>query len=99
MSLKPINSHVLIQPLVHDAFITSQKETYEEVGTVVAMADDVPGGSGSSWTSPMAVGVKVYFDSWTAAKYPRTDGVDGFFFLVKYEDIRAIESDDKQPIS
>ena len=102
MSLKPINNHVLIEPLVHDDFIASQKETYEEVGIVVAFADDIPGvsyGSSTVQSGPLALGVKVYFDSWTAAKYPRTDGVDGHFFLVKYEDIRAIETtDDKQPL-
>jgi co-chaperonin GroES (HSP10) len=96
--IKPINNHVLIEPLVHDSFIASQKETYEEIGVVVDWATDgsIPFTGGMTSTSgammefgSLRKGMKVYFDSWLAAKYPKGEGE--YYWLVKYEDIRAIE--------
>lgn len=110
--IKPINGHVLIEPLKHESFIASQRDTYEEVGIVLEV-DNTPKGNTSYYVSSGAFGSpvgstgsatplfptndvkkgdKVYFDAWLAVKYP--DGKDGFFWLVKEEDIRAIETDE-----
>lgn len=108
--IKPINRHVLIEPLKHESFISQTNDTFEEIGVVVDIAADLTTigpfdysiGGGS--TNPMyrsvgpsiKVGDKVYFDAWLAVKYPK--GEDGFFWLVPYDDIRAIENnyDEKQ---
>lgn len=77
--IKPVNGHILIEPVKHESFVASQKETYEEVGVVV---DDV--------NFELRKGDKVFFDSYLAAKYPTGEG-DEYFWLVKWEDVRAIE--------
>lgn len=79
----PKNGHILIEPLVHQSFISSQKDTYEEVGTVVHAGDFIQAGK------DVKVGDKVFFDSWLAAKFPKND--DEYFWLVKWEDVRAVE--------
>lgn len=78
--IQPVNGHLIIEPLVHESFITSSKETYDEVGIVLAFDNSV--------SMKVNVGYKVYFDSWLAAKFPKDDT---FFWLVKWEDVRAIE--------
>ena len=79
--LRPVNGHLVIEPLKHDGFMATQRETYEEIGIVTASSDNqVPDGS------------KVYFDSWLAAKYPKLDTEEGeFYWLVKWSDVRAVE--------
>lgn len=76
--LKPINNHVLIEPLKHESFISSQKGNYEEIGIVLDAGE-----------TELKIGDKVYFDSWLIARYP--DGKGGEIWLVKFEDIRAYE--------
>lgn len=85
--IKPVNGHVLIEPVKHDSFMFSDKELYEEVGVVVSLADDC------GITVPFPVGTKIFFDSWLAAKYPKNDKED--FWLVKWEDVRAIDDNVK----
>lgn len=83
--LKPINDHLLIEPLTHKNFVQSQNDVYEEIGIVIAVADSVV----------IPVGTKVYFDAWLCAKYPKND--TEFYWLVKYEDIRAVEYEHTLP--
>lgn len=85
--IQPIHGHILIEPLKHESFISSQKGTYEEIGIVVRLP--LAHGSETSTYGGIKVGEKVYFDSWLIARYP--DGKDGEIWLVKCEDIRAIE--------
>lgn len=87
--ITPINGHILIEPLTHEGFISSQKETYEEIGTVIAISPSTT--RDSMFEEYPDVGDKVYFDSWMAAKYPKDDNEDEFYWLVKYQDLRAIE--------
>lgn len=82
--ITPVNSHLVIEPVKHETFIASDKETYEEIGVVVALPVDF-----HSETN-LKIGDKVYFDSWLAAKYPKEDKEDEFYWLVKWEDIRAV---------
>lgn len=87
--IKPVNGHLLIEPIAHEGFMATQKETYEEIGIVRAIA---PGLFVEGDTSLPDIGSRVYFDAWLAAKYPKKDGKDGeFYWLVKWEDVRAIE--------
>lgn len=86
--IKPVNGHLLIQPLAHDTFMQSERQTYTEIGTVIAFPRE--------WTPSTAnynipVGSRVYFDSWLAAKYPVEGKPDEFYWLVKWEDVRAVE--------
>lgn len=82
--IKPVNGHLLIEPLVHEAFIATQKDTYEEIGTILAGSDAILRILESN------IGDKVYFDSWMAAKFPKND--TEHYWLVKLDDIRAVES-------
>lgn len=75
----PLNKHVLVKPVVYEGFIASQKETYEEKGVVLAVADGV---------EIVKEGDTILFDSWLACKYPAV--IEGEFdWLVPSENIRA----------
>ena len=80
--IKPVNNHILIKPLTRKSFVATQRETFEEIGEVIS--DNHP---------EVKPGTKVYFDSWLAAKYPTGEGSE-FFWLVKWDDIRAIDETD-----
>lgn len=83
--ISPVNNHVLIEPVKHEEFIATQRDTYEEIGVVVAIPEKIESIVG------VTVGDKVYFDSWLAAKYPKEGLTGEFYWLVKWEDIRAVE--------
>lgn len=95
--ITPVNGHLLIEPVKHESFMASQKGTYEEIGVVVAFDESLtePGYTFNNPQDniapkpPVLVGDRVYFDSWLAAKYPKND--TEFYWLVKWEDVRAIE--------
>lgn len=93
MNLVPVNGHIIIEPVAHEEFMASERNTYEEVGVVVAYAKGINTvSSGGLLSRVISVGDKVYFDSWLAAKYPKTGGkADEFYWLVKWEDVRAVE--------
>ena len=76
--IRPINGHILIEPLKHESFISSEKGVYEEIGTVL-----------DNGQNPVKNGTKVYFDSWLAVRYPKNE--NEFYWLVKWEDVRAID--------
>lgn len=90
--IKPINGHLLIEPVKHETFMASEKGTYEEIGKVIELPATGCGSSTSAY-GHISVGDSVYFDSWLAAKYPTGNGND-FFWLVPYKDIRAIDHGD-----
>lgn len=86
--IKPVNGHLLIDPIKHEGFMASQRETYEEVGVVLAFAESVE----LEMLKKLKIGDKVYFDSWIAAKYPKEGGSpDDYYWLVKWADVRAVE--------
>lgn len=89
--IKPINAHVLIEPIAHDTFVQSNKKTYEEIGIVITRPKLI---SDEFQDDKINVGDKVYFDSWLAAKYPK--GTDEYYWLVPYSSIRAYESVSEQ---
>lgn len=84
-TIKPVNGHLIIEPVKHEAFIATQNETYQEIGVVVDAPVELEG--------DVKIGDKVYFDSWLAAKFP-TEKEDEYLWLVKWEHIRAVESND-----
>lgn len=79
--ITPVNGHLLIEPVKHESFIASDTDKYEEIGLVVTVATGIEG---------VKEGDKVFFDSWLAAKYPTGNG-DEYFWLVPWQDVRAIE--------
>lgn len=86
--IQPTNGHILIEPVVHEEFMLSERNIYEQIGRVIALP------TLWSFSNPPQVktGDKVYFDSWLAAKYPKEGGKsDEFYWLVKWEDVRAVE--------
>ncbi len=102
--IKPINNHVLIEPMKHESFIEAQKSTFEEIGIVVDAADGLLSptitisGTQQVYTGfgSLKKGTKVYFDAWLASKYPaEKDGE--FYWLVDYKDIKAIDNGDTVP--
>lgn len=86
----PINGHILIEPIKHDSFTVSQQESYQEIGIVVRVDEYLEDVVENVGLIPEE-GDKVYFDSWLAAKFPSGDP-ENPYWMVKYEDIRAIES-------
>ncbi len=89
--IHPINKHILVEPVKHEAFMASQKGTFEEIGTVIRLPR--VHGSETNMYSDIQVGDKVYFDSWLIARYP--DGKDGEIWLIKSEDVRAVERNEE----
>ncbi len=84
--IKPVNGHLIIEPIEHKGFMSSQTDTYQEVGVVIAKDEN------GLFSTELEVGDKVYFDSWLAAKYPKEGSTtDEFYWLVKWTDVRAIE--------
>lgn len=89
---KPVNGHLLIEPLEHETFMAKDKDEYEEIGIVVDFASDLVHTFDGILTRPVSVGDKVYFDSWLVAKYPKPGGTDKeSLWLVPWKDVRAVE--------
>lgn len=94
MKIQPVNNHLLIKPVAHETFIASQSETYEEIGEVLAMDEninDVFSGTAINLGAMVRVGDKVYFDAWLAAKFPGEKEGE-HYWLIKWEHVRAIEN-------
>ncbi len=83
--ITPINNQVMIEPLKHDSFLVQDKTTFEEVGIVVAFDDSYENGQ----KMRIKKGDRIFFDSWLASKYPKNE--TEYFWLVNYDDIKAIE--------
>lgn len=78
--IKPLNGFVQVEPQTREDFISSADTTYNEVGTVIAVADEI---------NSLRGGETVYFDSWMATKFPAGDGK--YYWLVPFENIKAYE--------
>lgn len=77
--MKILNNYIQIQPITSDSFVMSQKDTYEEVGTVLALDDQI---------KDIPIGSKVYFDSWLVKKYPVANG---YYWFISRENVVAYE--------
>ncbi len=103
MPIIPVNGHLLIEPIARTSFISSGRETYEEIGIVIDNGFEPTNTLVSIYSIEHnsrpeypANGDKVYFDSWLAAKFPKND--KEWYWLVKYEDVRAIEPYEEQSL-
>lgn len=86
----PINGHVLIEPVKHESFMASQKETYQEAGTVIDLDEDYIGMHKGGGKTLIERGDTVFFDAWLGKKYPRPNE-EGFYWLIRISDIVAYE--------
>lgn len=77
---KILNKYIKIEPIVYDSFVASQKESYEEIGIVLAKDE----------TIDIPIGAKVFFDSYMAKKYPII-GTDKYQWFVKEDEIVKYE--------
>lgn len=100
-NIHPINNHLIVEPLARDSFISSHRSSFDEIGVVIAIDSNIGGlkqsGNGSDGQplyvvegNVIEVGDRVYFDSWLASKYP-TGEEDKTFWLINYDDIRAVQ--------
>jgi len=93
--IKPVNGHILIEPIKHEEFIVTFNDKMQEIGTVIDYADDLVTaelGTGLEYTPVVKKGDVVYFDAWLAAKYPKEGSTDEYYWLVKWDDVRAIHA-------
>ena len=95
--IQPINGNFLIKPIAQKSLFSNGK--YEEMGEVLALPHKlIRDGKGTDvleMNSEISVGDKVFFDSWRCGKYPSGEqdenGEEIYFWLVMYEDIKAVE--------
>lgn len=81
MTFIPINGHIEVKPIVEGGVVQREQAKYEEKGIVI--------NTGAIDKAFISIGDVVFFDGWLAAKYGAD--TDEEHWLVKYEDIRAIE--------
>lgn len=86
--IQPINWHILIKPLDSKTYLPTEKGTYDEVGIVVRTWEQIDINN-----EYPKIGDKIWFDGWLASKYPTGKG-DEVFWLVPFNDIKAIEHGD-----
>lgn len=91
--MKPLNNNIQIEPQTREDFISSADTTYNEVGTVLALPENIKEVLGEK-CCPIDIGDTVYFDSWMAAKYP--DGKGGLAWLIPFDNIKAYEPISKE---
>lgn len=77
-----LNDYFKVEPLKHDTFVVAEKQTYEEMGKIVA----TPEGKENY------IGGVAFFDSYIAKKYPVIGGKpDEFQWFVPLSEIVKIE--------
>ena len=83
-----INGYLKIEPMEHQSFMLSQKETFEEIGRVVAKDDNFPE------IRQIPIGATVYFDSFMAKKYPVAGEEGKFQWFIHFNEITKYESEE-----
>lgn len=86
--MKPLNNHLMIEPLKTSKFMSSERTTFEEVGKVLAEPGKLFDVNGNAIS---LLGTVVYFDSWLAKKYPVIGEIEKFVWFVEYKDLVAYE--------
>ncbi len=81
--IQPYNNHILIDPIPQDTFVSTMRQTYQEIGMVIKLQENM--------VTPFNVGDKVMFDAWLAKKYPKEGTTDEFYWLVNIDNIVAYE--------
>ncbi len=77
-----LNRYLKIEPLESQGFVSSSKDTYEEIGKVVAKDDTVD----------IPLGAMVFFDSFMAKKYPLPENPLKFQWYIHYDEIVKYET-------
>lgn len=80
--MKPYVGYIQVEPEVSNAFVASVKGTYDEVGKIVALPEDY------SDVGQLKVGMKVFFDSWQAAKFP-IDDKGTLYWYIPFDAVKA----------
>lgn len=84
MTEKVLNRYLKVEPITHEGFMASQRETYEEIGVVVAKDDSI---------TDIPLGALVFFDSYMAKKYPVKGDDMKFQWFVHYSEIVKYDVD------
>lgn len=84
--LTPTSEHLQIEPIKTDSFVQEQTDKFKEIGTVIKAGD-------SAKAALYQPGMKVYFDSWLAKKFPSSIRGEFYWFL-HVDDVVAYETVD-----
>ena len=71
-----------IEPIPHESFISTNRETFEEVGILVAKDETI---------TDIPIGARVFFQAWMAEKYPNLDKKGSYHWVVPYSEVRMYE--------
>ncbi len=79
---KLLNKYLRIEPVEHSSFIASQKDSYEEIGKVVAKDENI---------TEIPIGAMVFFDSFMAKKYPIQGDEGKFQWFIHVDEVIKYE--------
>ena len=82
---KILNKYLKIQPITYDSWVSTDKQSYEEIGVVLNKDESID----------IPIGAKVWFDGFMAKKYPIPGQQDKFEWYVAYDEIVKVEYDEK----
>lgn len=77
-----INKYLKIEPVQQTGFISQTKESYEEIGVVIAKDEAI---------TTIPLGAHVYFDSYMAKKYPVADEIGKFQWYIHIDEVVKYE--------
>lgn len=84
------NGYIKLETIEHKTFLQGESQIYEEIGTVIAKDKSISG---------LAIGDRVFFDSWMVKKYPILGEEGKFHWLIPYDQIVMSERNDTKTIS
>lgn len=76
-----LNNYLKIEPIKYDSFVSPEKSTYEMVGIVVNKDEKVQ----------VPIGVRVWFDSFMAKKYPVPGKENEYEYFVSVDEVVKYE--------
>jgi len=77
-----INKYLKIEPVEQTGFISQVKDSYEEIGVVIAKDDSL---------TNIPLGSRVYFDSYMAKKYPIAGEIGKFQWYIHIDEVVKYE--------
>lgn len=80
-----VNGYLKIEPVVVDGFIALSRDSYEEIGRVLAKDKNI---------QEVPVGSLVYFDSFMAKKYPIAGEVGKYQWYIHFDEVVKYEYED-----
>lgn len=82
---KILNKYLKIQPITYDSFVSTDKQSYEEIGIVLNKDESID----------IPIGARVWFDSFMCKKYPVQGKQDEWEWFVAYDEIVKVEYNEK----